>query len=211
MEGRVYVESKEEAFRTAMEWPDQTGTVWTDGPRLDSRAVGAALAFKEGDRWIKRAVYLGKNKEVFDVEVFAILRAAKLLEKRGERGGAYTVFSDSQAAIARVQHDGTGPAQALAKAMVATVNTLVSRDNAFSLRWTPAHRGVEGNEAADEAARSAVEVEGREVRRGEGVELDYLREASLSHLTRITTERRSEATSESFVCNHLYLTCYMGV
>ena len=48
---------------------------------------------------------MGKNKEVFDAEVFAILHAIRLLNERGETGKEYTISSDAQAAIARVQHD----------------------------------------------------------------------------------------------------------
>ena len=51
----------------------------------------------------------GTNKEVFDAEAFAILRAAQLLIGRGESEQNYTVFSDSQAAISRIQHDRYGP------------------------------------------------------------------------------------------------------
>ena len=53
----------------------------------------------------------------------------------------------------------------------------------------PAHEGVEGNELADGMAKLATEGE------GEQAEPSYLREAGLSHLTRKTTEARSEATS----------------
>ena len=99
--------------------------------------------------------YLGKNKGVFDTEVFAILQAANLLCDREERGQRYTVFSDSQAAIARVQHDRIGPAHALAKAVTRAVDSITSRDNTVTLRWTPAHAGVEGNEQADMTAKRA--------------------------------------------------------
>ena len=50
--------------------------------------------------------------------------------------------------------------------------------------------GIEGNEHADRAARGAAEE--REERAG----LTYLNEASLSHLTRVTTENRSNATAD---------------
>ena len=160
LKGRVIVESKEEALRVAKEWKDQSGTAWTDGPRLEGGAVGAALAYKDRERWVGRATYLGKNKEVFDAEVYAIMRVVKLLDEREERGQGYTVFSDSQAAIARVQHDRTGSAQALAKAVIAIVDNLTSWDNTLTIRWTPAHKGVEGNEQADAAVKSAAEGEG---------------------------------------------------
>ena len=56
--------------------------------------------------------------------------------------------------------------------------------------------GVEGNEQADAAAKAAAEGE------GERAEPAYLREASISHLTRETTEARSEATIE-WISNHV--------
>ena len=126
MRAEVIVEKKEDTLRTAREWLEHQGTVWTDGSRLGCGSVGAALAFRVGDRWVKRGTYLGKNKEVFDAKVFAILQAARLLNDGEEWGQQCTVFSDSQAAIARVQHDRTGPAQALAKAAIETVSNLTS-------------------------------------------------------------------------------------
>ena len=60
----------------------------------------------------------GTNKEVFDAEVFAILRAVRLLNERGEEDQAYTMFTNSQAAVAWIQHDGCGPAQALAGGII---------------------------------------------------------------------------------------------
>ena len=45
LKGRVHVESKEEALKVAREWRDQVNTVWTDGLRLESGEVGAAVAF----------------------------------------------------------------------------------------------------------------------------------------------------------------------
>ena len=162
----------------------QTGPGWRNG------TVGAALAFRKEEGWIKRGIYLGKNKEAFDVEVFAIMRAVRLLEERGESGTAYTVISDSQAAIARVQHDGCGPAQALARATIAMADGLCDRDNTLTIRWTPSHARVCGNERAGQAAKRVSE------ERDERADPAYLGEASLSYLTRKTTERRSEATSE---------------
>ena len=118
------------------------------------------------------------------------MRAARLLDEREEEGQEYMVFSDSQAAIARAQHDRTGPGQALAKAVIAIVGNLADQNNTLTIRWTPVHRGVEGNEQAGAAAKAAAEGE------GERAEPAYLREASLSHPTRKATEARSEATTE---------------
>ena len=73
--------------------------------------------------------------------------------------------------------------------MIAAVDELHERGNSSTVRWTPAHAGVEGNEQADEAARHAAE-EG-----GASAGHSFLREASLSHLMRKTTEARSQTTS----------------
>ena len=72
---------------------------------------------------MRRRPYLGK-KEVFDAEIFAILRAARLPNERGESGREYTIFSNSKAAISRIQHHLCVPGRALAKAVIATVDDL---------------------------------------------------------------------------------------
>ena len=75
--------------------------------------------------------------------------AVRLLNERGEFGRDYTIFSDSQAAVAQVQHTGCGPAQALARAAADFSYELRSRGNSVTVRWTPTRQGVKGNEHAD--------------------------------------------------------------
>ena len=118
------------------------------------------------------------------------MRAVRLLDERGERGQGYTVFSDSQTAIARVQHDRTGPAQAPSQGSDSDSRQPCIPEQYLTMRWTPAHKGTEGNGQADAAAKTAAE--GKEER----AEPSYLRGASLSHLTRKTTVARSKATTE---------------
>ena len=189
-QGEVIVEQKEDALRVAQEWRDLERTVWTDGSRLEDGRVGAAWAWWQGGEWRGDGSFLGTNKEVFDAEVYALLGAIRLLSDRGETGADYTVFSDSQAAIFRLLHEECGPAQALARAAITASQELRARGNDITIRWTPSHRGVVGNERADALARGAA---AGELRR---VSPDYLREASLAHLTRKITEARSlEASS----------------
>ena len=92
--------------------------------------------------------------------------------------------------MARIQHSDCGPAQALERAASGCSYELRQRGNSVTVRWAPAHAGVEGNERTDALAKRAAE--GEEDR----AILDYLREASLSHLTRKTTEARSRTTAE---------------
>ena len=73
---------------------------------------------------------------------------------------------------------------------IATAKAISQRGNRITLRWTPSHEGVIGNERADRTAKQAAE--GRESE----ADQEYLREASLSHLARVTTETRAKATAE---------------
>ena len=197
LRAEVYMEKREEALKTAGEWLEeaQKDTVWTDGSRLESGAVGAAVAFKEEGIWKGQGTYLGKNKEVFDAEVFATGQAIRTFSDRNEENRRYTIFSDSQAALNRVQHDRTGPGQAVAIQAIAMTQALTDRGNTLALRWTPSHAGIEGNDQADKRAKRAAEgLEGR-------AEHAYLLEASLAYLTRTVTETRSKATAE-WIRNH---------
>lgn len=152
--------------------------MWTDGSRLQNGRVGAAVVWWGKDTWTGRGSYLGSNKEVFDSEVFAILRAVRFLQERKESGKTYTVFSDSQAPLARIQHSECGPVQTLASRIISFVDEITSRGNSITFQWAPAHMSIEGNEKDDELAKRAAE--GSEER----ADPEYLGEANFSHLTR---------------------------
>ena len=55
--------------------------------------------------------------------------------------------------MAKIQHSDCGPAQALARAAIDWSDELRQRGNSVTVRWTPAHLGVEGNEHADAMAK----------------------------------------------------------
>ena len=146
--------------------------------------------WKDGETWRGSRHHLGNNKEVFDAEVFAIYQALKDCERGQFSSRRYTIFSDSQAAILRIGSDEIGPGQQRARAAIEVCSRLVQRGNEVTVRWVPAHVGVEGNEVADRFVKEAAEGPQHSVE-------DQLRwEASLSHLSRVTTERRSKATAQ---------------
>lgn len=66
----------------------------------------------------------------------------------------------------------------------------MARDNEITVRWVPAHSTVEGNEKADESPKAAANKSPpREENPGE-----YRWEASLSYMTRVSTEVGSRTT-----------------
>ena len=83
--GRVVVEEREPALRTAKEWR-RLDTVWTDGSGQENGAVGAACVWRTQEGWAGRHYHLGSNNKVFDAEVLAIYRALSTIKQRQERG-----------------------------------------------------------------------------------------------------------------------------
>ena len=78
----------------------------------------------------------------------------------------------------------------MAKAIIHFEQAMRERGCSLTIRWTPAHKGVEGNGIADTyAARWAADGYTDRYK-------DYLREASLAHLSRKMTEARTQSTKD---------------
>ena len=74
--GEIVIEKKEKAIKQAKKY--QVGTVvWTDGSKLDTGNVGAAVTWRDKnlDEWKERSLFLGKNKEILDAELWATAMA----------------------------------------------------------------------------------------------------------------------------------------
>ena len=91
--------------------------------------------------WEVHPYHIGKNKEVFGAEIFAIRRALKITNRRGGSGRRYTIFSDSASDIDRIRSDGLSPDQRLAMATHEVGVRITGRSNVFAVRWTPAPPG----------------------------------------------------------------------
>lgn len=133
---------------------------------------------------------------MFDAEVYAIYRVMLHLDERKERGARHTVFSGSTAALQRDMTDRLGPRQALARAIIRTYESLQERGCSVDLRWTPAHKGVIGDEVAGGCAKAGAESTAYACSR------EYLAEASASYLARRATERRSQAIRD-WISSHV--------
>jgi ribonuclease HI len=103
---------------------------------------------------------LGSNIEVFDAELFAIEKAFKIaFEKITKFTKNIWIFSDSQAAIERLQNSSLKPGQ---KYVIAIKNWIAKiktkKQININLNWVPAHMNIHGNEYADSAAKKGAEL-----------------------------------------------------
>lgn len=107
---------------------------------------------RAGEGWRSSGFRLGGGHEAYDAEVAAITYGLANFHGRMERGHSYT---DSTAAMRRIMGDAPGPGQHMALRAIEIAERIVQRGESVTVRWTPAHRGIEGNERADQAAKEA--------------------------------------------------------
>ncbi|KAL2012166.1 hypothetical protein VTN00DRAFT_4884 [Thermoascus crustaceus] len=152
--GLIRVLPAEEAYQAA--GATRPGlTLWSDGSRLEDGRTGAGIAWRNPrGSWQTREIPLGAGKEVFDAELVGVYQALQLAQGIGGRGPV-TVLLESRAAIDRLQYLGIGPGQALAMQAHEAARNLQARGRQTTIQWVPGHKGIEGNEQADRAAKRA--------------------------------------------------------
>ncbi len=158
-------------------------TFWCDGSKLNHGGTGAAVVWKLENSWLMQKVTLGKNKEIFDAEMWGVSEAVKVAEQSCLRSlhlSVISIFCDSQHVINRLKVMDCKAGQALKAQIYQKVERLIQQGYEISLHWVPSHSKVEGNEMADKAAREAAE--------GERIQMD--RWTSLTHLKRQITEAK---------------------
>ena len=131
--------------------------MFTDGSRLDNGATGYSVVWRRGLTWTGAKVHMGNNQEAYDAECAALAHALELAAQRSATPERVTIFSDAQAAIRRMASDEPGPGQQYALQARKHIATLrrARKGIVIEIRWCPAHKGVAGNEKADEWAKVA--------------------------------------------------------
>ena len=120
--------------------------------------------------------------------------------RQQENGHWYTVFVDSASAIGRIRSDALGPGQSFGVASIEVYTRIRARDNEITIRWVPVHQGAEGNEKADELAKSVAEGGNP----NGTIPDEYWWGTSPSHMTRVATETRNR-TAAQWIARHVNL------
>nr|AMS38365.1 hypothetical protein [Bactrocera tryoni] len=146
---KVTLGSKDEWNDSTLELMLRNSTLrwYTDGSKT-SEGIGAGIA---GPR-TKLSIPMGSFPSIFQAEVFAISRCIEINLHRNYRNERITILSDSQAALKAISSYEIK--SLLVQECRERLNSLAER-NQVHLIWVPGHKGIAGNELADELARSA--------------------------------------------------------
>jgi ribonuclease HI len=135
--------------------------IYTDGSGLDGEIGAAAVLKRRGvDGWKWRRMHLGKMKvhNVHEGEgVGMILGVEMLKEERRVRG--VTICVDGQAAIRAAGSGKPRPSHYIFDIFHDRLRMAHKQhpNLALTVRWTPGHDGIRGNEIADAHAKKAAE------------------------------------------------------
>ena len=123
---------------------------YTDGSLLEGRA-GCGVHTIMGNRVIYNGnFYLGTMATVFQAEVTAINKSAKMLSEKRWLNKTITFYTDSQACMLALNN-----ITVKSKTVEKCINDLnvLGENNTVHIRWVKAHIGTPGNECADFLAK----------------------------------------------------------
>ena len=151
------------------------------------RTIGRSV---EHEGWKVETLFKGRRQTAFDAEVGGVVRALEIIagsQPTGASSRDYRIFTDSQAAVYRIQDGVPGQGQRAGRRAVRIAQALAEREVDIWVHWVPGHAGIQGNEMADAAARDEVLRQGKGNRDREGPEeisVAWLRERRARKATR---------------------------
>lgn len=123
-------------------------SMFTDGSKIES---GTGSGIYSSDLSLKVSTSLGQYATISQAEIYAIIEICDEISKRKLQDREINNFTDSQASIKALQsHCFTS------KTTMECHERLIeiSAANKVNLVWVPGHQNIEGNEEADDAART---------------------------------------------------------
>jgi ribonuclease HI/exonuclease III len=157
---RTYIDDNAEKARDRHDKEcatDKSLSIYTDGSGIEGEIGSAAVCPLTKQT---RSVHMGSDtlSTVYAAELQGISLALHIAKEYADGDGErkdIAVYTDNQAAIWSIaKAEGRSGAYILAD-IAQQVQELQNKGLSVTVRWIPAHVGIEGNEAADQAAKEA--------------------------------------------------------
>ena len=167
--GKIVIDNKAQALTEARK--DHLGlTMWTDRSKISNGRCGASVCWKDmkSKQWRQKSLFLDKNKEILDTELWAISEALDTAIRKTStaHNTLLTIFCDSQKALTTIRLPPLQKENRFLRAQIYyKAEKLKTYGHTVVCRWVPGHTGLIGNEKADLAARNKAEKRGRQAER----------------------------------------------
>ncbi len=156
---KISIHETKEAARAHHEdyrqrYPDALA-IYTDGSGIDGKIGAAAVAPQQGRA---KKVFLGDKytSTVYAAELKGIYLALKIAQQElGDSQREVLIYTDNQAAITIAGKPRSRSGSYLLAQIIELIDEIRPRTRYIEISWIPAHTGIEGNEAADLAAKEA--------------------------------------------------------
>jgi ribonuclease HI len=144
---------------TDAEHDDPDVKVFTDGSGMDGKISAAAILYRNGRMKTKLRYRLGSQRHhtVYEGEGVGAILGTKLISKEWGIRSAI-IYIDNQASITATQLTKPSSGHYIFDALHENIETLRKKHPGIQItaQWIPGHKGVEGNERADEQAKKAI-------------------------------------------------------
>src|SRR5205807_3956423 len=132
---------------------------YTDGSLLEGKAGTGIYASRADEMVHESKYYFGTEAEVFDAELYGIMKAADIATHitKDEDITDVWIFCDNQSAVRRMSDKRPIPGQENILKTNTSAEVLKSRGITVHIHWVPGHVQVQGNEKADALAKQGTE------------------------------------------------------